>query len=165
MCALSRRDAVSALRGQTPATSLPSGPQCLSPPACSTPPSPALDPTRLCWQPSLLITQPTAGPGTGSRWRVRLRVWEDVPWSESARHLCPRRAAPVPAAPAVAGCRGLGGTAPCDHTPPSPSLLPACRGHLGQRPLQPRRPDAVGLGQQVERARPSWDHRGDASGD
>lgn len=51
MCVLPRRDAVSALRGQTPTTSLPGGPRRLSPPARSTPPSPALDPTRLLLAP------------------------------------------------------------------------------------------------------------------
>lgn len=78
---------------------------------------------------------------------------------------------PLPAAPAAPGCPGRCGNCPPQSCAPTsfpeerPFLLPARRGRPGQRPLQPQRPDAVGPGQQVERARPSWDHRGDAGGD
>ena len=114
---------MSALRGQTPATSLPGGPHPLVPPACS-PPPPTGPPTARVFSrhPSLLITRPTAGRRTDGHWRARLRVWGDTAQSGSAGHLCPRRAAPVPTAPTVPGCHGLG--EPTHPVTTCPHLLP-----------------------------------------
>lgn len=83
-----------------------------------------------------------------------------------------RSALPPPALPVLCQAPGLLSLLSPKITCPTTSFpeeslfrLAARGGHVGQRPLQPQRPDAVGARQQVERARPGWHHRRDAGGD